>query len=98
MKQPEATLKCESITVSVESMRKTLGESACKAFAKVKFKTEVGSIIIDNFRLLKSKTDQWFVVPPSHKKDDKFFDDVEVTEDLKKMVAGAVVREFENGK
>jgi DNA-binding cell septation regulator SpoVG len=94
--QPEATLKCQSITVSVETLRKTLGATACKAFAKIRFRTEVGSITIDNFRLIVSKKGDLFVVPPSHKKDDKFYDDVEVTEDLKVLVQGAVVREYQN--
>jgi DNA-binding cell septation regulator SpoVG len=96
--QPEASLKCQSITVSVEALRKTLGDSACKAFAKVRFKTEAGSIIIDNFRVIELKAGGFYVVPPSHKKGEKFFDDVEVTEDLKKMLQGAVMREYQNGK
>lgn len=91
----EFTLQCGSITVEVERLQPMLDTGACVAFAKVRFKTPVGSISIDNFRLLKGKNGGYFVVPPAHKKEDRWYDDVKVTEDLEKYLSAAVKKAYQ---
>lgn len=88
------TFEVGTMTIEVESIRPMLDVGACKAFAKVKFKTPVGSISIDNFRLIENKSGKLFVSPPSHKKGEKFYDDVRVTEDLEKYLRGEMVRRY----
>lgn len=91
----EATLTVSSITVEVERMQRLLDTGSCKAFCKVRFKTSAGSITIDNFRIVSNKDGELFVAPPSHKKGERFYDDVEVTEDLKKYLNGAVLKRYQ---
>ena len=92
----EATVEAGTMTITCESFRPLLEMGTCVGFAKVRFKTAAGSIVIDNFRLLKSARGELFVGLPSHKKGEKFYDDVEVTEDLKKLLAGVVKRGYQN--
>lgn len=84
-----------TMAVEIASMRQLLNTSACKAFFKVRFKTGAGSISIDNFRLVENKKGDLFVASPSHKKDEKYFDDVEVTEDLATYMRGAAVKHYQ---
>ena len=91
----QPTLTCGSIEVAVESIRRILEVGACKAFVKVTFKTPVGSISIDNFRLIENKKGDLFVAPPSHKKGEKYYDDVEVTDDLKKLMDAVVINAYQ---
>jgi DNA-binding cell septation regulator SpoVG len=94
MSDEPATLECKQISVVVERLSHTLKSTSCKAFAKVTFKTDVGEISIDNFRVIEAK-DKLYVVPPSHKsKSDNYYDDVKVTGDLLKMLRGAVLRQY----
>jgi len=86
----QPTLTCGSITVEVESFRPQILMGSCRGFAKVKFSTPVGSISIDNFRLIENAKGDYFVSPPSHKKGEKYYDDIEVTGDLKKLLNSAV--------
>lgn len=67
---------------------------ACKAFCKVRFKTQVGSVSVDNFRVIESSKKELFVAPPSHQKGKKWYDDVEVTEDLRKFMEAAILSRY----
>lgn len=87
--------ECGTMAVEITSMRQLLNTSACKAFFKVKFKTMAGSIAIDNMRLVENRHGELFVAVPSHKKGEKYFNDVEVTEDLAKYMRGAAVKEYQ---
>ena len=84
-----------AMTVEVERMQVMLDTGSCKAFVKIRFKTAVGSIAVDNFRLIESKKGEMFVAPPSHKKGEKYYDDVEVTGDLAKYLRAAVLRKYQ---
>ena len=90
----EATLTVGSMTVEIERIQRLLDTGSCKAFCKVRFKTPAGSIIIDNFRVVENKDGALFVAPPSHKKGERFYDDVEVTEDIGKYLKGEVLRRY----
>lgn len=90
----QVTFDPGQMAVEIESMRQLLNTTACKAFFKVRFKTAVGSICIDNFRLVENKKGDMFVASPSHKKGDKYFDDIQVTEDLAKYLRGAAVMHY----
>lgn len=91
-----AKIACESVSISVDRFQPWLNTGKLKGFARVTFKTEVGSISIDNFRLLESKDGKLFVVPPSHKKGEKFYDDVEVNGDLAKLMQAVVMAAYKD--
>jgi DNA-binding cell septation regulator SpoVG len=96
MKTDEAlTLDCDSIAVTVDSLRRVDGDGSCKAFLKVAFSTRVGEIIIDNFRLVESKRGALFVSPPAHQKDGKWYDDVKVTGKLGSLLNDAAIAAYE---
>jgi DNA-binding cell septation regulator SpoVG len=98
MSDDALTLECRTIAVEVERFQPLLnGTGSCVGFAKVKFKTPVGSISIDNFRLIDGNKGL-FVVPPSHKKGEKYYDDVEITEDLHKLMSGAIKKAYQESK
>lgn len=88
------TFAVGEMTIEVDSIRRQLDVGACKAFARVRFKTPVGSITIDNFRLIENKKGTLFIAPPSHKKGEKYYDDVTVTEDLEKYLRAEMVRRY----
>ena len=92
----ELSLECGTISVVVERLQKMLEAGSCVAFAKGKFRTPVGSIAIDNFRLVKTSKGGLFVASPSHKKGEKFYDDVVVTEDLHKLLTAAVKKAYQD--
>jgi DNA-binding cell septation regulator SpoVG len=86
----DLTFQVSTMSVEVERFQKLTGESSCVGFAKVKFKTDAGSISIDNFRLVKGGKDGLFVAPPAHKRGEKWYDDVTVTDDLQKYMNAAI--------
>ena len=90
----DATISCGTVTVTVDRFQPMLDTGSCVGFAKVSFRTPVGSVSIDNFRLLKGKNGSLWVAPPSHKKGEKFYDDVAVDGDLKKLLDGVVKKAY----
>jgi len=89
------SVKCGAVTVECESFRGLEADGPCKGFAKVRFITPEGSIAVDNFRLIESKKGELFVASPSHKKGEKYFDDVEITGRLKDALNAAVKEAYE---
>lgn len=94
----DATIQCGQMTVTVDRFQPMLETGSCVGFAKVAFRTAVGSISIDNFRLIKGKKGSMFVAAPSHKKGEKFYDDVVVDGDLRKMLNGLVKKAYQDSK
>jgi DNA-binding cell septation regulator SpoVG len=97
-KNSEAKITCESVTVQVDRFQPMLAGGTCKGFARVTFRTDVGSVSIDNFRLLESKKGGYFVAPPSHKKGEKFYDDVSVDGDLGKILRAVITQAYEESQ
>lgn len=91
-----AKIACESISIKVDRFQPLLATGCLKGFARLVFTTEVGSISIDNFRLLETKDGRLFVAPPSHKKGEKFYDDVVLDGDLAKLVHAVVKQAYEH--
>ena len=94
----DATIQCGTITVEVERFQPMLETGNCLGFARVCFRTPVGSVSVDNFRLLKGNKGDLWVAPPSHKKGEKFYDDVKVDGDLAKLMTGVVKKAYQDTK
>lgn len=95
-KDVEARLQASYVQVEVERIQPLLDMGNLAAFARVRFKTDAGSIVVDGFRLVRGGKGGMFVAPPSHKKGDRWYDDVEVTEDLGKYLEGAVKKAYKD--